>query len=711
VTLSDGRTFSGTQNVSVAVAPGATAQVRGQFVSYTIDLDTLTVTNFTLTSNITANKPEVIFARQQPLHGKTLTSNLSLTLNNEQAVFQRSGGGVSVKIESKDCSEGGIFEMEPEPGTQIEQQLGADFSYCVDAAGRVMIVGATNPFVGRVSPQLASLVFPTTLNAIVGTKLSRWQVQSGGSLELETGEDATESQSAPCSASVNPTPTPNATPTPTATPTPNGTPTPTPTPAVAAEIETRLVGAAINGVTPEGVAQFERESEGSHLKVKVNHVNLVDGTVLNVLVDSVKVGEIVLRGGSGEIVLRADRGQAVPPIVNGTTVAITNAAGATLLSGAFTSSLPKGTPTPTPTPSPTPQPGTDVRVRIPLAGAAINGMMPQGHADFRSRANGKMSLEVEVEDVNLPAGTVLNVLVNGTSIGSITLNSAFGGEFELESEHGQTVPAITQGTTVTITNATNGATILAGSFGAIANAANPLDDGNFFVRQQYVDFLNRAPEQGGFDDWTNLLSSCPNNGYGTDNPSCDRVQISAGFFRSAEFSGRGSFVFRLYDAALGRLPHYNEFMSDLAALGLPQTQAELDAAKLRFATAFMHRPEFAAIYANLEDAAHAEDFVSRLERAAGVTLANHAQLVADMRRGARTPEDTLRAFIESPEVDAHFFTRGFVAMQYFGYLRRDPEPQGFDDWVTHLTAHPDDSRSMIFGFVHSTEYRNRFGQN
>ncbi|MCA1616204.1 MAG: DUF4214 domain-containing protein [Acidobacteria bacterium] len=54
-------------------------------------------------------------------------------------------------------------------------------------------------------------------------------------------------------------------------------------------------------------------------------------------------------------------------------------------------------------------------------------------------------------------------------------------------------------------------------------------------------------------------------------------------------------------------------------------------------------------------------------------------------------------------------------MQYFGYLRRDPEEGGFEAWVNVLTngapgVSPGDYRIMINGFVHSTEYRNRFGQ-
>jgi hypothetical protein len=480
-------------------------------------------------------------------------------------------------------------------------------------------------------------------------------------------------------------------------------------------MEIRLVGASLNGATPTGEAEFRREAEGSRrLRIRIENVNLPNGTVLNVLVDNVLVGRVVINSLKGEIELRTDHGQTTPPVVNGTSIVISDQAGTTIIAGTFSQSLPNPGPTPSPTPVPTPGPGGEVRVRIPLTGASISGMMPQGHADFRRRPDGRR-LNVEIQDVNLPAGTTFRVLVNNTSIGQIVLNSFFRGELELNTNDGHSVPVVTNGTTVAVVNNTTGATILAGVFGAIVPAANPLEDGNFFVRQQYLDFLNRAPEQGGLDAWLGVLVKCPNNGYGSANPDCDRVQISSGFYRSAEFSGRGYYVYRLYDAALGRMPRYAEFMPDLARLGTPQTAAELEASKDAFAAAFMARPEFNTLYNGLTGAASAEAFVGKLERTAGVTLANRAQLIAGMGSGTKTAAQTLRAFIESQEVQTRFFYRGFVAMQYFGYLRRDPEQAGFEAWVNVLTngapnVQTGDYRTLIHGFLHSFEYRNRFGQ-
>jgi hypothetical protein len=108
----------------------------------------------------------------------------------------------------------------------------------------------------------------------------------------------------------------------------------------------------------------------------------------------------------------------------------------------------------------------EVRMRTRLAGAAIQGKTPEGNADFRSDSRSRTRLNVEVEDVNLAAGTVLTVVVQDgttkTTVGTIKLSSFGGGELELNSDDGEAVPAVKKGDMVTVSNA--GATILAGVF-------------------------------------------------------------------------------------------------------------------------------------------------------------------------------------------------------------------------------------------------------
>ncbi len=49
-----------------------------------------------------------------------------------------------------------------------------------------------------------------------------------------------------------------------------------------------------------------------------------------------------------------------------------------------------------------------------------------------------------------------------------------------------------------------------------------------------------------------------------------------------------------------------------------------------------------------------------------------------------------------------------MVMEYFGYLRRDPDIL-YLTWIQVLDANPADSRHMVTGFVNSAEYRQRFG--
>ena len=237
------------------------------------------------------------------------------------------------------------------------------------------------------------------------------------------------------------------------------------------------------------------------------------------------------------------------------------------------------------------------------------------------------------------------------------------------------------------------------------NTPITITDIDFFVQQQYIDFLGRMPDAGGFASWVQTLQNCPNGGFGeNDNPSCDRVPVSAGFYQSIEFQGRGYFAYRFYDAALGRRPLYTEFIPDMQKVGGAQSPEQEAASKNQYMNDFVQKPEFRAIY----DALSNQAYVDKLEQTAGVTVPNKANLVTALNNGTQTRAQVLRTVIESQSVFDKFFNRGFVTMQYFGYLRRDPDPIGFQNWVDALNADPTNFRHMIFGFIFSIEYLNRF---
>ncbi len=230
---------------------------------------------------------------------------------------------------------------------------------------------------------------------------------------------------------------------------------------------------------------------------------------------------------------------------------------------------------------------------------------------------------------------------------------------------------------------------------------NPLENNAFFVRQQYLDFLFREPEPDGFNAWLSVLNRCDVN----PSPECDRITVSRSFFESQEFRIKGFFIYRFYAVAFGRRPTYAEMIPDLQFV-TGQTEQEVIAKRDAYTNAFVQRPAFRSIYDQLSNAA----YVDRLIQTAGVTISNRDQLVNELNSGARTRAQVLRAIVESPAVENKEFNPAYVTMQYFGYLKRDPEPEGFNAWLNYLNSHSNDFRTMVNGFVNSVEYRLRFGR-
>jgi len=230
------------------------------------------------------------------------------------------------------------------------------------------------------------------------------------------------------------------------------------------------------------------------------------------------------------------------------------------------------------------------------------------------------------------------------------------------------------------------------------NTVITIDDIDFFVQEQYIDFLGRFPDSVGFANWNTTLNGCPNGGFGEfDNPQCDRVHVSAGFYQSVEFQGRGYFAYRFYEVGLGRRPLYKEFIPDMALVGGSQSPSQSDASKAAFTDAFVLRPEFTAKYPGLSG----QPLANAIWQTAGLPG-------SPISAGSMTNGQILRAIAETQLAFDKFLNRGFVSMEYFGYLRRDPDTIGFQNWVDTLNADPQNFRHMIFGFIYSTEYRSRF---
>ncbi len=273
-------------------------------------------------------------------------------------------------------------------------------------------------------------------------------------------------------------------------------------------------------------------------------------------------------------------------------------------------------------------------------------------------------------------------------------------------EGNETFTVTLSGPTGTALVSPQAATVTINENDATPATQNPIDGVPFFVTQQYIDFLGRLPDATGFANWVATLNACPNGGFGEfDNPLCDRVHVSSGFFLSVEFQGRGYFAYRFYEVALDRRPTYAEFVPDMAQVGGPQSPESEVLSKAAYTDAWTQRAEFKSRY----DAMSNADYVNALELNAEVNVANKGALIDALNGGTMNRGQVLRNIVESQPVGNRFFNRAFVAMQYFGYLRRDPDAIGFQNWVDTLNNNPADFRHMIFGFLFSTEYRQRFG--
>jgi hypothetical protein len=268
-----------------------------------------------------------------------------------------------------------------------------------------------------------------------------------------------------------------------------------------------------------------------------------------------------------------------------------------------------------------------------------------------------------------------------------------------------------------------------------APAGNSIDQADFFVRQHYLDFLNRQPDQGGLAFWTNEITSC-----GADQQciSVKRVNVSAAFFLSIEFQQTGYLVERIYKTSYGdatgtstfggthqfSVPviRFNEFIPDTQTIGQGVVvgqagwQQALENNKEAFVAQFVTRSQFTNAYpAGMAPAV----FVQTLNSNAGNPLSTSelATLIAELTAGTKSRAQVLRQIAEHPNLNTAEFNRAFVLMQFFGYLRRNPNDTpdtdytGYDFWLTKLNQFGGNYQNadMVKAFITSSEYRKRFG--
>ncbi len=250
------------------------------------------------------------------------------------------------------------------------------------------------------------------------------------------------------------------------------------------------------------------------------------------------------------------------------------------------------------------------------------------------------------------------------------------------------------------------------AFGATATGStvNPLDTPEYFVRQNYLDFLGREPDEAGFNFWSDQILAC---GDDTECVDSKRVHVSAAYFFSIEFQATGGLVDGLYRASFGRRPNYGEFKPEAAAVApllvvnSDGWQTVLENGKAAFIDAFVQRAGFQSVYGSLSNAAYVDALIANT--GVNFTSAERNALVSGLN-GGMTRAAALRAIVEDADFVAAKRNDAFVMMEYFGYLRREPDAVGFDYWLNKLIQFNGnfEQAEMVRSFIVSTEYRQRF---
>jgi hypothetical protein len=283
------------------------------------------------------------------------------------------------------------------------------------------------------------------------------------------------------------------------------------------------------------------------------------------------------------------------------------------------------------------------------------------------------------------------------------------------------------------TNATlgtpNSATVTVISNEAL-NGPNPVRDpsfnSDFFVRQHYVDFLNREPDASGRSFWVGQTTGC-----GSPDPLVCRVNVSAAFFLSIEFQETGFYAIRLQRVAFGRRSDtpstrvtYRELIRDQRQIGegvivgQPGYEQVLEANKNAYAAQVAAGGNFAARFPQTT----AVSYVDALYASAGAApTASERQDAINAYNaaggGAAGRAAALRRVADSASVRRAELLTAFVLLQYHGYLRRNPtdapntDDSGYQFWLGKLVQFNGDyvAAEMVKAFITSAEYQQRFG--
>jgi hypothetical protein len=196
----------------------------------------------------------------------------------------------------------------------------------------------------------------------------------------------------------------------------------------------------------------------------------------------------------------------------------------------------------------------------------------------------------------------------------------------------------------------------------------------------------------------------------------------------------------MYQGGLGRQPKLSEFLIDAAFVGNgiivngQLSGAKVNQNKVAFAAQFVNCvdatksrcAEFKAIYDPLTN----QQYVDRLFQTTGVnaSAADRTALVTGLNGTTETRATVLQKIVDGINVISegnqqftttygqafynNEFNKAFVELEYFGYMRRDPDDAGYMFWLGKVNQFGGNfvNAEMVLAFISSPEYRSRFGQ-
>jgi hypothetical protein len=137
-------------------------------------------------------------------------------------------------------------------------------------------------------------------------------------------------------------------------------------------------------------------------------------------------------------------------------------------------------------------------------------------------------------------------------------------------------------------------------------------------------------------------------------------------------------------------------------------QEQLERNKQAFLESWLQRPQFELTYGELRNDQYVDQLIAHTQVA--FARSERDGLVAGLTNNTLTRTTVLRRIAENSDFTRAKFNETFVMMQYFGYLRRDPDEAGLQFWLRKLNEFNGnfEQAEMVKAFLVSGEYRQRF---